>query len=223
MARMTKPDLHPARRLGENEDDARRRLLAAAERCIERHGIRKTTMDDVAREAGISRPSVYRYFSDREELLLSVTAERSRALVRKTQRFLARQPSFADAIVNGLLYLADHGRRDAITRHLTDPSDSAFSARLASTHTQETLTSEFWREYLTAAQASGEMDPELDLDDVHLWLGNLGLMLMSWMERAPEAKAQHRRVIETLVLPGLVNRQDGDAGARNGVPNASTG
>src|SRR5439155_1161509 len=74
-----------------------------------------------------------------------------------------------------------------------------------------------------AAQASGEMNPELDLDDVHLWLGNLGLMLMSWMERAPEAKAQHRRVIETLVLPGLVNRQDGDAGARNGAPGATTG
>jgi Bacterial regulatory proteins, tetR family len=36
-------------------DDARERILAAAERCIERHGIRKTTMDDVASEVGLSR------------------------------------------------------------------------------------------------------------------------------------------------------------------------
>ncbi|HYP95908.1 MAG TPA: helix-turn-helix domain-containing protein, partial [Mycobacterium sp.] len=50
-------------------DDARERILAAAERCIDRHGIRKTTMDDVASEVGLSRPSVYRYFADRDDLL----------------------------------------------------------------------------------------------------------------------------------------------------------
>jgi AcrR family transcriptional regulator len=201
---MAKPDLHPARRLGDNEEDARRRILEAAERCVARHGIRKTTMDDIAREAGISRPSLYRYFSDREELLLAVTATRSRALVKKAHRFLARQPSFAEAIVNGLFYLADHGRRDVITRHLIDPSDSAFTDRMATTHIHETLTSEFWNDYLAAAQASGDMNPELDLDDVHLWLGNLGLMLMTWLERAPDQKARHRRIIESLVLPALV-------------------
>jgi AcrR family transcriptional regulator len=37
--------------------DARERILAAAERCIDRHGIRKTTMDDIASEVGLSRPA----------------------------------------------------------------------------------------------------------------------------------------------------------------------
>jgi AcrR family transcriptional regulator len=217
---MAKPDLHPARRLGDNEEDARRRLIEAAERCFERHGIRKTTMDDVAREAGISRPSLYRYFSDREELLLTVTAERSRALVKKAHRFLARQPSFAEAIVNGLFYLADHGRRDVITRHLIDPGDSTFSDRMAATHTNEILTSEFWSDYLTAAQASGAMRPDLDLDDVHLWLGNLGLLLMTWLERAPDQKARHRRIIETLVVPALVH---GGADPLTSAPGAAAG
>ncbi|HEY4043151.1 MAG TPA: helix-turn-helix domain-containing protein, partial [Rhodopila sp.] len=46
-------------------DDARERILAAAQRCIDRHGIRKTTMDDIASELGLSRPNVYRYFADR--------------------------------------------------------------------------------------------------------------------------------------------------------------
>jgi AcrR family transcriptional regulator len=133
---VAKPDLHPARRLGENEADARQRLLDAAERCVERHGIRKTTMEDIAREAGISRPSVYRYFSDREELLLAVMSQHSRALVKKTHRFIARQPTFADAVIEGLLYLADHGRRDVITRHLVDSGDSAFSNRLDITQIQ---------------------------------------------------------------------------------------
>jgi AcrR family transcriptional regulator len=45
-------------------DDARERILAAGERCIDRRGIRKTTMDDIASEVGLSRPSVGRYFAD---------------------------------------------------------------------------------------------------------------------------------------------------------------
>jgi AcrR family transcriptional regulator len=203
-AAVAKPDLHPARRLGENEADARRRLLDAAERCVERHGIRKTTMEDIAREAGISRPSVYRYFSDREELLLAVMSQHSRALVKKTHRFIARQSTFADAIVEGLLYLADHGRRDVITRHLVDSNDSAFSNRLDSTQIQETLTAEFWSDFLQAAQAGGDMIPTLDLAEVHHWLAHVGLMLMSLMDRAPDQKDRHRRMIETFVLPGLL-------------------
>ena len=42
--------------------DAERRLLDAAARCIGRWGIRKTSLDDVAREAGVSRATVYRMF-----------------------------------------------------------------------------------------------------------------------------------------------------------------
>jgi AcrR family transcriptional regulator len=216
MATMAKPDLHPARRLGDSEADARRRLLAAAERCVGRHGIRKTTMEDIAREAGISRPSVYRYFADREELLLTVMSEHSRALVKKTHRMLARQPSFADAIVEGLLYLADHGRRDAFTRHLVESNDSAFSSRLDATQTQEALTSEFWNDFLVAAQASGAMNPDLDLVRVHHWLGNLGLMLMSLIERAPNDKQARRELIQTFVLPALVAAPGASRAQTNG-------
>ena len=38
-------------------DDARERILAAAERCIDRYGIRKTTMDDIASEVGCRDPA----------------------------------------------------------------------------------------------------------------------------------------------------------------------
>jgi AcrR family transcriptional regulator len=59
-------------------DDARERILAAAQRCIDRHGIRKTTMDDIAAEVGLLRPNVYRYFADRDDLLLELITRRTR-------------------------------------------------------------------------------------------------------------------------------------------------
>jgi AcrR family transcriptional regulator len=43
-------------------DEAERRLVDAALVCIGRWGLRKTSLDDIAREAGVSRATVYRLF-----------------------------------------------------------------------------------------------------------------------------------------------------------------
>lgn len=47
---------------------ATERILDAAGRCFATHGVERTSVADVAREAGCSRQTVYRYFSDRASL-----------------------------------------------------------------------------------------------------------------------------------------------------------
>jgi AcrR family transcriptional regulator len=42
--------------------DAERQLVDAALTCLGRYGLRKTSLDDIAREAGVSRATVYRLF-----------------------------------------------------------------------------------------------------------------------------------------------------------------
>lgn len=45
------------------------RILDALLHALPRHGVRKVSMTDVSNEAGMSRGTVYRYFSTKEELL----------------------------------------------------------------------------------------------------------------------------------------------------------
>lgn len=52
----------------ESSAAARRHLLAVAQECIERHGFSKVTLSDVAAAAGVTRPTVYRYFGSADEL-----------------------------------------------------------------------------------------------------------------------------------------------------------
>src|SRR5271156_4964316 len=113
-----------------NADDARERILAAAERCIDRHGIRKTTMDDVACEVGLSRPNVYRYFADRDDLLIELITRHARVLLDQARKSASRQGSLADQIVEAILYTADHGRRDPLTRHILDPDGTSLGKRM---------------------------------------------------------------------------------------------
>jgi AcrR family transcriptional regulator len=50
--------------------DVREVILDAMERLLARYGYKKTTVDDLAREAGIGKGSVYLYFPSKEEVAL---------------------------------------------------------------------------------------------------------------------------------------------------------
>ncbi|GAA0628869.1 hypothetical protein GCM10009547_35670 [Sporichthya brevicatena] len=181
-------------------------MLRAAERCIQRHGIRKTTMDDIAREAGISRPSVYRYFADREDLLLALLDERSRALTERARKFIDQFPTVEEGLVEGLVYIAEHGHRDEFTRYLASMDDSDFGRRVADTDAFATLTAEFWDPFLDAAEKRGELRSSLSRHDIHVWLGSVGLMLMSILDREeiPNPKAM-RELVRQFVVPAFVS------------------
>lgn len=45
------------------------RILDAAYACFTRNGLHRTTIEDIAREAGVSRPTVYRYVAGKDEAL----------------------------------------------------------------------------------------------------------------------------------------------------------
>src|SRR3954453_19711885 len=51
-----------------------RRIADAALRCFARWGVAKTTLDDVAREAGCSRATVYRFFPGGKDALVGTVA-----------------------------------------------------------------------------------------------------------------------------------------------------
>src|SRR6202021_2280735 len=116
-------------------DDARERILAAAERCIDRPGIRKTTMDDVACEVGLSRPSVYRYFADRDDLLIELITRHARALLGRARKSISRQSSLPDQLVQIVLSTAEHRRRAPLTRPVIHPDGTRLGRRMIASGT----------------------------------------------------------------------------------------
>ena len=67
---------------------ARERLLEVAASCVARDGISGTGIAHVALEAGVSRPTVYRYFKDREELIRSVLLQAGLRLANEVQEHI---------------------------------------------------------------------------------------------------------------------------------------
>ena len=49
------------------------RIIDTAESMFFRFGIRSVTMDDIAKELGISKKTIYHYFADKDNLVEKVT------------------------------------------------------------------------------------------------------------------------------------------------------
>jgi AcrR family transcriptional regulator len=56
-------------------DDRQAQIIAAAERCFARAGFHRTTMKDIAQEAGMSAGNLYRYFVSKDEVVAQLCAK----------------------------------------------------------------------------------------------------------------------------------------------------
>ena len=137
--------------------EARQQILAAAESVIARYGVSKTTMDDIGKQAGVSRPTVYRYFGDRDNLLGALIERRARMLFDRARNYIFGFESFAEQLVEGLLYLIDHGRRDPIVRILLGPEYLGVTTPIVNgSALVAELTAEMWEPVLRRAALNPE-------------------------------------------------------------------
>lgn len=76
-----------------------RRILAATIVCFARFGVGKTTLDDVAREAGCARATVYRYFPGKAMLLRGAVAAEVTRFVDAVNRAGRSTATLEEAVV----------------------------------------------------------------------------------------------------------------------------
>ena len=67
----------------EQKDQMRSSLLEAGRQAFAQFGIRKTTVDDLAKLAGMAKGSFYRHFASKEELYVSIFKEDIPALISR--------------------------------------------------------------------------------------------------------------------------------------------
>jgi AcrR family transcriptional regulator len=76
------------------------RLRDAALVCIGRFGLAKTTVDDIAREAGCSRATLYRYFDGKPAIVGAVLLTERDRIVDAVVDAGRAAPTFPDAVVD---------------------------------------------------------------------------------------------------------------------------
>ncbi len=76
-------------------NETQQRILAAAITCVKQWGVEKTSLNDIAKQAGVTRPTVYRYFASRNEVLTTALMQSAYAL---GERIMAHMGGMADPV-----------------------------------------------------------------------------------------------------------------------------
>ncbi|MDL9935293.1 TetR/AcrR family transcriptional regulator [Gordonia sp. ABSL1-1] len=118
-----------------DSDEARARILRAAASCVERYGAQKTRLADVATELGVTRQTIYNYYSSVDEMLVAVASAGAADFLDRMSADLADVHTPQDAITETIMYclrvlpeepaiglMVRAGQTDLFTREATTAS-----------------------------------------------------------------------------------------------------
>ena len=74
-------------------NDKRDRIMSAAITSFAQHGYHQATIADVAREAGVAAGTIYLYFKNKDDLLISIFEEKVQRFITEFQRQLSEEES----------------------------------------------------------------------------------------------------------------------------------
>jgi AcrR family transcriptional regulator len=104
-------------------DDASERILNAAIRQVEDFGVRRFTIDDVARRVGVSRVTIYRYFPKKDRLIEAVMLHELRRFLRDIDAAVAGYDTLEERLVEGFVFALTFLRNHRLLNRLlrTEP------------------------------------------------------------------------------------------------------
>ncbi|WP_019925273.1 TetR/AcrR family transcriptional regulator [Nocardia sp. BMG111209] len=185
--------------------DVRATILTAAEGCFTQFGIAKTTMEDVARAADLSRATVYRYFADRESLIVESIARRARMNLAPARAFVAGWPTVTERLVEGICQDIRKGHSDPMVNRLVSPGEMGLATRLLQQSGRALeLTRELWEPILAEEQRAGHLRADLDLRLLCEWIAELEILYISQYGSDETTLDRVRAKLRAFVIPALL-------------------
>ncbi len=177
-------------------------LLAAALTCIERWGVAKTTLDDVARVAGVSRATLYRHFPGGKDSLIAALGHFEMAKFFAAMAVhLGPEQDLAEVLTEALFFTHGYTRDHAALQYLTTHEPGFVFAGLAFGRLQDLLdraadSMGSWLEpYVGAVEAPRAVE----------WVVRVALSYLispsPWVHL--DDRDSVRELVRTFLIPGL--------------------
>ncbi len=130
--------------------DGKTKIIEAAQRLIARQGVEKTSMREIAEEAGITTGAIYYYYKSKEELLYDVM-DYSTAVTAEIMKMRTQPQAQPDEVLNEI------ARR--VARQLTHSGhwNLRFYLALPAAQGDEALRARFVQNYAAQTQRTAEL------------------------------------------------------------------
>lgn len=186
------------------------RIIDGTLACLARHGTAKTTVDDIARESGVSRATVYRAFpGGRDEILGAVVDTEMARLFSALGVRLGNAGDLTTALVGGIIEASTRLRDHAALHFLVEHEPGIILGHLAFDESDRLLDT---ASKFTAPFLARWMSPD-EAERVAEWAARIVLSYAispsSHLDPCNEADAT--RLVTTFMLPGIRALQSVDS------------
>jgi AcrR family transcriptional regulator len=172
--------------------------MDAAVECLHRYGLEKTGVSDIAAAAGVSKPTIYNYFSSRDDLLHSALGRAGRALGQRIVEHARGFPTAADQVVEAVLYCLREIPNEPGLAVTSRSQADGFGARAALRPAGIAIAQQALRElFADRVQLIDDIDEVAEI--LIRWL----LSLLAVDGPVPREERELRDLLHRRMIPGL--------------------
>lgn len=186
-----------------DEESTQERILRAAYDCFEQYGIAKTTIENIASRAKVSRPTVYKYYPSKDAILDEISVRETWKVNSEVRRRLVRSDDFADFLADTLLLVVRLANENIYIRRMVESIEFQ-QAVISPSSLMQQLQRTWWANLFEQAMARGEIATDLTIDEIIYWLARAQSMLMLQVASPALDDAQQRRFIRRFIIQPLL-------------------
>ena len=191
-----------------NENDpnnVRDSLLKSAQECFTKHGIKKTTIEDICNGAGVSRPIFYRFFKNKHELLLNIAIEEIQRIASTSVKIQKKFEAIDDVVVEAILhYIIECQKSDVVSFLLSAENEELTLQVVESSSDVWRLQALGWQSLLERAKKEKRLRKNVDIPEIAKWISQIQTLLIIHSRSIGTSKNALRKQIKNFVLPSIL-------------------
>lgn len=157
--------------------DTRELIVESAFECFGKQGLQKATIVDIARRAGVSRSTIYEYFSDKAAIVEACAEHASERFYREMTKAMDRGSSLEDKLSRAAVFVTQARRVISSEKYFDEDAVSLLLTKDAAVLLRECV--DFFAPYLSAARLTGEVRKDLDVEAAGEWFARILFSLFS--------------------------------------------
>jgi AcrR family transcriptional regulator len=157
--------------------DTRELIVESAFACFGKQGLHKATIVDIAKRAGVSRSTIYEYFSDKAAIVEACAEHASQRFYREMAKAMDRGGSLEDKLCSAAVFVTQARRVISSEKYFDEDTISLLLTKDAAVLLRECV--DFLSPYLAAAKLTGEVRKDLDVEAAGEWFARILFSLFS--------------------------------------------
>jgi len=179
------------------------RLYEAALACFDRRGFRKTSMDDIAQEAGVSRPTIYTYFRSKKDVVLEVIVRQAAVLLAGVEERVSGRQGLDRVIEAAYLGIQASNDNPYFRAFIAGGGATAWIAEILAHERFQAVERGFWRPTIQQAIDADELRDDRDIDEIIDWIIFQQFALATHGEALGLSQADIRQRLHTYLAAAL--------------------